>query len=282
MCPKKRKEKKGFFSRIGNTVMILLSIVIAFALLLCAKISWISPESLSLFAYPIYALMPLAFLNILLFFYWLFRLKGCLLLPLLAAVLTYSEVESCFVLPFSKEKEMQRGKEIKVLTYNTMQFSQGKSHTSRNPNVVISYLQECAADIVCLQESGGTYGIPRREIVLGMKKYPYYVENKAGNTSNGSSMWLFSKYPIVRKSKIQYDSLFNGSFYCDVKIGEDTLRVINNHMESNRLTTSDKNLYKKIIAKPDKENISYVAQKLGDKIGPAAVVRAQTSIGNPS
>ena len=49
-----------------------------------------------------------------------------------------------------------------------------------------------------------------------------------------------SRYPLENKVKVPYTSKYNVSVYCDAKINEHcTIRIINNHLESSRLSASD-------------------------------------------
>ena len=50
---------------------------------------------------------------------------------------------------------------------------------------------------------------------------------------------VWSKYPLINKQTIQYESRGNISNQCDVVVGADTIRLINNHLESYSFTAAD-------------------------------------------
>ena len=126
---------------------------------------------------------------------------------------------------------------LHVLTYNTRRMG-----TFRKPkeNSVINYLlQEQDADIICLQEVE-VYKDPKYLTLSDLKqalgsKYPYsYFDFSVYNYRRQFGNVVFSRYPLIHKQTIRYPSRSNISSRCDVVIGKDTLRLITNHLESNR------------------------------------------------
>ena len=51
---------------------------------------------------------------------------------------------------------------------------------------------------------------------------------------------LYSKYPILSTERIPFDSDINLSVAYRIKVGKDTVLVVNNHLESNNMTKADK------------------------------------------
>ena len=73
----------------------------------------------------------------------------------------------------------------------------------------------------------------------------------------------FSKYPILKKEKIDFNSANHGAINSYIKIKKDTLQVINCYLESNRLTYKDKNITKWEKEK-EGEQIKHIYNKLSD------------------
>lgn len=136
----------------------------------------------------------------------------------------------------------------KILSYNVMSFGKlDNSNWENNP--ILQYLLASDADIICLQEAQKAFidrALPKFQEV-----YPYYTVELMPN----SYIACFSKHPIVSATKIEYPSVNNCSFAYEVLMGKDTLVLINNHLESYRLDSEDKEDYKSII-----ENYSNPAQ----------------------
>ncbi len=272
---KNPSEGKGFFKWVSNALMLLLTIAFAVLLLISAKASVLSPEKVLLCAYPNYLFLPLALLNLLFFIYWVTRPSFRALIPIVCLAICMNELATWFPVHFGDKSEQVIGKQLKVLTYNTMRFSGRQKPTKGTPNPVLAYLTASDADIICLQEATTSVNskyISEKDVLSAMKSYRYKVKYPYMGSSN---LWIFSRYPIVSHGRISYKTRANGSCYCDVNVDGTRLRIINNHLESNKLTISDKELYKAVISQHDKESVSQAARQINDKLGPAASLRAQ-------
>ena len=129
---------------------------------------------------------------------------------------------------------------LTILTYNTDRLG---SFRKAPFNRVIANILDTDADIVCLQEVE-VYKDPKYmtlpELKEALGRYPYtYFDFKIYNSRRQYGLAVFSKYPLIHKQTIPYTSRGNISDFCDVVVGEDTLRLFNNHLESNRLDYHD-------------------------------------------
>lgn len=146
---------------------------------------------------------------------------------------------------FSHRMPWQKGKkttnELKVLTYNTHAMMIGESLDSKL--AMLQYINRLDADIVCLQEvlvykSGQRLTLPM--LRGAMRQYPYtYYDFKHYNSRRQFGNVVFSRYPLIHKQTIRYESASNISSQCDVVVGADTLRLVVNHLESFKLEDSD-------------------------------------------
>lgn len=157
---------------------------------------------------------------------------------------------------------------LSVLTYNTHQMGM---YEKAYQNRVIRYLQRQNADIICLQEvdvyKNEKY-LTLPELRKALDKYPYgYFDFKVHNKRHQYGLAVFSKYPLINKNTVRYSSRGNISDYCDVVIGKDTIRLFNNHLESNRLVVQD--LPDSIESTALKESV----QRISDKLESARKIR---------
>ena len=118
----------------------------------------------------------------------------------------------------------------------------------------MDYIKYCNADIICIQEFACTNSLTDKfslaAIRLSLYKYPYtHIEFLSSNKNMKKGIATFSKYPIIKKEQIDFNSKSHSAINSYIKIGRDTLQVLNCYLESNRLTTKDKD-----ITKWEKEN----------------------------
>ena len=113
---------------------------------------------------------------------------------------------------------------LKVMTYNTHGMMINKKMDEKKR--MLNYINRQDADIVCLQEVS-VYKNPAYltlpALREAMKKYPYtYYDFKVYNTKRQFGNVVFSRYPLINKKTIRYESQTNISSQCDIVINNDT------------------------------------------------------------
>lgn len=139
------------------------------------------------------------------------------------------------------QKHWETGHQLTVVTYNTNGMLVDKKLEDKL--AMLDYVKKLDADIVCLQEVL-VYKNPNRftlpDLREAMREYPYtYYDFKVYNSRRQFGNVVFSRYPLINKQTIRYESQSNISSQCDVVVGLDTLRLVVNHLESFRLNNSD-------------------------------------------
>lgn len=139
------------------------------------------------------------------------------------------------------QKHWEVGHQLTVVTYNTNGMLVDKKLEDKL--AMLDYVKKLDADIVCLQEVL-VYKNPNRftlpDLREAMREYPYtYYDFKVYNSRRQFGNVVFSRYPLINKQTIRYESQSNISSQCDVVVGQDALRLVVNHLESFRLNNSD-------------------------------------------
>ena len=163
--------------------------------------------------------------NLLFLFFWLTFKWRMAWIPIAGFFLSYVPIS--IYMPLNRPGDTERHAEGGVLQrlhlWRQLQVRDGFDR-------YLDYLKEQDADIVCLQEDVDSWrGYFFREYA---KVYPYNdttVFCKNSQTMNG--LGIHSRYPILKKERIEYESVGNGSVAYYLKVGADTLLVINNHLE---------------------------------------------------
>ena len=120
------------------------------------------------------------------------------------------------------------------------------SEPDAKKNPIVDYIVKSKADIVCLQEAQATLD-DKDHIYSTLKKHYPYFKLMIKKAPGADYMVLLSKYPVLWQDTIPYGSSSNQSvaYMLDIK-GTNTL-VVNNHFESNGLSSGDKEGFKTLV-----------------------------------
>lgn len=113
-----------------------------------------------------------------------------------------------------------------------------------------------------------------KDVERELKAYPYHRINTVGSgKGHTNKIACYSKFPILSSRILDYPSEYNGSVLYEIKIGEDTVTLINNHLESNKLTKADKVVYEDMLKSPEKEKVKSGARLLIRKLAEASAIQ---------
>lgn len=216
--------------------------------------------------FPIFLVINLCFL-----IFWILARYRFALLPLIGFLICFPQIQTYIPMNFTTKKVPENS--IKLLSYNVMSFNNLLKKEGKNP--VLSYLANSNADIICLQEFNFTENkkyLTEKDIIKGLKAYPYYSISRQG--SGDVQLACFSKFPILSAKVINYDSNYNGSMKYILKVNNDTITLINNHLESNKLTKEDRGIYEDMIKDPNAQKVKSGIRQLVRKFAEASAIRA--------
>ena len=271
------KPLKKFF-RIAlytfNTVFLL-------SLLLSAFSGYVSPDRSVFFSY-LGLFFPFIFIvNLAVFIVWLLfrRWKAALVHFVVFCICGGAIYTYC---PLHKKTETIPENAIKILTYNTMRFNNIKKDDPSGdpPNKILQYILENDADIVCIQEFGASKNNPKlltEQIVMdALKKYPYNYTHPLQYPYKNEDFGLaiFSRFPILSIQKVPYESPYNGSFIAELDIRGKRVTLINNHLESNKLSQEERDNYYQMTQEIDTQILDNFTQMMAKRLTPAFKDRA--------
>ena len=252
------------FKKLTYRVLLIGNIILVLLMLLVGNIGRLNPVDYPSLAnlglgFPILLVFNLVFLGV-----WCFCRLRSIWLPLLGFILCYGPIRTYS--PFNFPEDKPHGS-IKVLSYNVFMFSSwDEPHGAKNP--IVDYIVKSKADIVCLQEAQARLDNGDQIYSTLKTHYPYFklmIKKHPG----ADYIVLLSKYPVLWQDTIPYGSSSNQSvaYMLDIK-GTKTL-VVNNHFESNGLSSGDKEGFKTLVKgelKTDeaKRQSVHLIKKLGD------------------
>lgn len=216
--------------------------------------------------FPIFLVINLCFL-----FFWLVINYRFAIIPLFGFLVCFPQIRTYIPMNF-RTNSIPEGS-IKLLSYNVMSFGNLKKVNGENP--ILTYLANSNADIICLQEYNAVDKkkyVTEKDILKALKAYPYYSIRQQG--ASDVQLACFSKFPILSANVLKYESNYNGSMKYVLKVNEDTITLINNHLESNKLTKEDRGIYESMIKDPNAKKVKSGINLLIKKFAEASAIRA--------
>lgn len=227
-----------------KVIFYLASLLISFVAFLSSLAGYVSPQTFWWLAVFGLAFIYVYLLNFFVFVFWLWRKSRIVFITLIPLLTGFGTFLSFFNFSFSNS-EKAGDKNLSVMTYNVRIFDlynwTKNLETRKN---IISFLHKQNPDVLCMQEfftsNDNTYNN------LDTLKQTL----KANNTHTlfpvylyGTDFWglaTFTTYPIVKKEIVFSDKeSANGCIATDIKIGTDTVRIYNAHLQSVRFSRSD-------------------------------------------
>ncbi len=222
----------------GKVFKVLLSILSVLSIIIVV-IQQNPPDSHYIFSF-LYLAIP---------FTWLFnivaliiyrRLRSRLILvPVLFMVVSLPQLQETFAI--NLKPGTPQDSVLKVVSYNVGAFNYLRFYsimdTVASKESIDWLASNINADIICLQEFYNDDGNMAEQALerLDSNDIEYFYTNpiKIGNHNGYFGLITFSRYPIIDAGPLIFgDTGLNRGVYTDIKINDDTLRVINIHLKS--------------------------------------------------
>ena len=212
--------------------------------------------------FPVFLLLNLCFL----IFWALFSLKRTIV-PIAGFLIAYSPVRTYFPLNFG-EKEKPN---LTMMSYNTGGYSaDDKGVRGGGLKGALDYVNQCDVDIACLQE----VTLTEKTRKMLNNRFPFSSSQYFRYSDSGVT--LLSTYPITRKEVIEFEegSSQSTAFFVDVN-GTEVI-VVNNHLESMRLSLEERNDFENMVhGETNRSAAREKSQRLLVKLGDRNAVRAR-------
>jgi endonuclease/exonuclease/phosphatase family metal-dependent hydrolase len=170
---------------------------------------------------------------------------------------------------------------VSLLSYNVRMFDRymwsNDNHSKEN---IFKLIRETEPDIISFQEfyTSNKSGSREQDIKTMLSPYRYYsiYYSKKTSANTGYGIATYSKYPILKTSRIPFDETYNLAIYTDIIVLKDTLRVFNIHLQSIRLNTAKYNAIDSLSLRNGERQMQEV-KAIGSLIGKAFIKRAEQS-----
>ena len=159
---------------------------------------------------------------------WALAHKRWALVPLAAFFCNWGYLTSVFQLHLPKDKT-PAGKYLKIATYNIHNF--GGEITGYSCKEIARYMQQEGVDVLCFQEFGDNSDFPTDSIRRILSHWSHALI-PSEDSKGVLPIAVFSRYPLANHRFITYQRSSNCSMMCDVAMDTDTIRLINNHLQT--------------------------------------------------
>jgi len=260
----------------SNGLVLLFNFGLIAATLICYLCNYISPKDIGYLVllglgYPVIVLLHFVFL-----LYWFFKKKRLMWWSGLTLLLGLAHLTDVVQINFTKTLK-EGEKELKVLTWNVHLFGlYNWENNVKTRNAMFDVLKAEQADVLCFQEfyhSDERGLFPTRDTLITFLPTTYYHQRYTHSPRHNQyfGVIIFSRYPIVGRGDIPFQGDANNyCIYADLKIGSDTVRVYNAHLQSIRFGKDD---YAFVQENQKKEDIKQGAFRIMRKLRRAFVRR---------
>jgi endonuclease/exonuclease/phosphatase family metal-dependent hydrolase len=267
-------KKRGFLTQVGKILVrfvwqiVTVVAAVGWGLLLVAAFSdRVSPlEHPYLPFFGLFFSIILAFNGLFICIWLVFRKWKQLVVALVVLLVCGGAILNNFPL-HGKTKNLPEGG-VKLITYNVMNFGYIGSHTEKEPHPILQYVIEQEPDIVCFQEYAPFHKLTFEVIRKALKEMPYY-------SVGVGDLAVFSRYPILSVKRLPIEGWFSASCLLELDVDGHRVTLINNHLESNRITPDERTDYYDLTKEPNKEKLENFTHMMFQRLTPAFQMRAK-------
>ncbi len=210
----------------GINILALLLLMFSFLVPL------IAPDKFPILSLLSLLTLPIIGVNAVFAVYWLMRWDRRFFLSALLLIGAHVYFGP-FVLGRKNDK-MVREEALKVLSHNVHLFDKyggGSTHDKMSAEYE-RLISEQQPDILCLQEYTDAHDVD-------LSHYPHqYTYFNPPFKLMGQA--IMSRYPILNRGSLDFESTANNVIYTDLLVGNDTLRVYNVHLQSLGINPTEK------------------------------------------
>lgn len=249
----RRKPRTPLLVRILDFILAVVSIAVSLLVVLSLLSPVVNPHHMWILSLLGLAAPLLYGALLLLILYWIIRWRWAYAAPMmLVALIGVNKVARFYRLnltrDYSDEQPVERGS-FTVMTYNVRNF-QPYDDADKGSQIVseAAAIDSLSPDIICLQEYQSTPACPREmfDTLLRSHNYRPLVSLRLvthPDKGHGVGNAIFTRYRIIRSGQIdnrtEQDSTKCISMWADLVIGDDTVRVVNNHLRTTSITQDD-------------------------------------------
>lgn len=267
---KQKKDSSSWLSRFLVSLLLGANLVTLVLLWGCCATTWVDPVhhprmAVLGLAFPAFLLANLVFIPL-----WVVCKPRMVVVPLVGMALCGGYILDYFPLHFGSTTADSARPEgtLRVISWNV--HNPAVDNHDGLPEFA-EYLLTCDADVICLQEFGSTDS-RYRELLDGMTAKGYHQKG------DGHARYVFSRYPILDVTPVTETSkevVTNGYSIFTLQADNDTLTLVNCHLQSIGMSPEDKGKYAEALHSLDRSEMKAEMKFLSEKLASPVVARAR-------
>ena len=231
-------------------------------------------------AFPFLLVINLGFVML-----WLLRRRFYFLISLLVVISGYWHVGNIWRWNPRQPISPHQENTLNILSYNVRVFDlynyqPGWKPDFTNRNNIFKFFQEKDFDILCLQEfvHDRSRIFKTLDTIPGLvrARHAHFEYVRQSKNLNYFGLATFSAWPIVSKGSIEFPSNGgNSGIYTDIKMNQDTIRIINVHLESIGLSEEDYIFMEGIFNRSENPDYRSEGRRILRRMRNAYIVRSE-------
>ena len=261
-----------------HNTLVLINFIFLVLLLLSYLSSHVNPENVWVLPFFGLAYPFLLLFNVLFVIYWAAKRRMLFIYSLIVIMAGLNHLTNTFQIRLSHKQPANPDNTFSFLSYNVRLFNlyDWIDDPSVRTNIYDFLLNE-DPDILCIQEYFFNEEDPwnnSRSYQRLHQRYNHIEYSSTNNKNFNFGIATFSKYPIINTGKIDFPNSSNISIYTDIVINNDTVRVLNNHLQSVQFTQENINFLDSLGRHKNHRNVTGI-KDVAEKLKQAFVRRSQ-------
>lgn len=161
--------------------------------------------------------------------YWAFNFSAWIFVPIISILINIGFIGSVFKISRNNnEIGLKEKTKITICTYNIKGLKYGSIDLTSQ--LISEFAEKMKVDILCFQEFDTTSGFTADSITNKFKNLQH--KSILYGSQPGFALVVLSKFPIINTKRISFSSTNNQAMSSDLKIGNDTVKLINFHLQT--------------------------------------------------
>lgn len=245
--------------QVLKKVFVSSNIFISIALCLGVLGAYVSPQQIPQLVLLNLGLPYLVALNAISLLFWLLLKHKYALISTFSLLLSFPLISNSIKL-LPSNINTNSNNSFNILSYNVRVFDlYNWSNNKVTRNNIFQLVRTKNPEVACFQEffNSTNASFPVHDSLINNQnfKYAHTYYNVKLNNGHKFGIATYSVHPIIRKEEVIFKRTHNLAIISDIKIGTDTIRVINCHLESVRFLETDYHFIDSVTLLSEKRRI---------------------------